>query len=484
MTSIDVGPARWPAIRAIAWRDWRDWRRDRRLLGLVLLTTGLMLAALLHGASRAAQVDRDQAAAAAADGALWAGQGAKHPHAAAHFGQYAFKPESPLALADPGVDAYVGNAVWLEAHRRNEPQFRAARDGDLASRYASLSLAFVLQTLMPLVVILIAFASFSGERERGTLRQVLSVGTAPLDLLAGKALAVLAAISLLLAPAALVLVALCLGSGEPWAERLDRLARCAGLMLGYALYLGGFAALALAVSAASRRSRTALTALLGFWLLNGFVAPRLMTDIARDHHPLPTTDAFQAAIAAERRAAFGHDEQHPAWLAFRDETLRRYGVTRIEALPVSFRALALRHDDETGYAIFDRHYAQLQAAYAAGDAWRAAPGLLLPLLAIQPYSMALAGADSRHHEHFSTAAESHRRRIQTLVSDDLLGKPSAAANYQADPALWSRIPAFDYEAPSAAWALASQRGNLLSLLLWLLITSGLAVLAARRIRAL
>ena len=193
--------SRWRIVRAVAAKEWLELFRDRRLVWLCAFIMALMLAALAFGYVENARILRERDAAAQADRELWVGQSAKNPHAAAHFGQYAFKPLSPLALADPGVDAYVGSAVWLEAHKQNETQFKQARDGGVGARLGSLSLAFILQTIAPLIVILMGFASFSGERESGTLKQLLSVGARPRDILAGKAMALIGAIFALLAPA-------------------------------------------------------------------------------------------------------------------------------------------------------------------------------------------------------------------------------------------------------------------------------------------
>ncbi|MBM3624255.1 MAG: ABC transporter permease, partial [Alphaproteobacteria bacterium] len=167
--------SRWRVMRAVAAKEWLELFRDRRLVWLCAFVVALMLAALAFGYVENARILSEREAAARADREIWVGQSAKNPHAAAHFGQYAFKPLSPLALADPGVDAYVGSAVWLEAHRQNETQFKQARDGGVGARLGSLSLAFILQTIAPLIVILMGFASFSGERESGTLKQLLSV---------------------------------------------------------------------------------------------------------------------------------------------------------------------------------------------------------------------------------------------------------------------------------------------------------------------
>lgn len=481
-----TGANRWRVVRTVAVKEWFDIHRDARFRWLAALTLLLMICALIFGVEQVQRTDRDRAAAAQADRQIWTGQGAKDPHAAAHFGQYAFKPQSPLALADPGVDAYVGTAVWLEAHKQNEVQFRVARDNPLSARLGSLSLAFVLQAVMPLVAIMLGFAAFSGERERGTLRQLLSLGVRPIDLLAGKGLAIIGVLLVMLSPAFIGILICCFMFADASMFSLgDQVTRLVWLALGYVLYLAGFAALALAVSAFSRTSRVALVGLLAFWLVNGFLVPRVMTDVVRDALPLPTALEFRQAIAQDKKKTFGHDESHPAFVAFRDQVLKQYGVTRVEDLPVNFRGLSLRQDDENGYRIFDRHFGALQEAYDRQNRWRAAFGFVFPFLAIQPYSMGLAGSDTRGQYHFTRAAEQHRRAIQTVVSDDLIhhgryGDPT----YVAGSELWARISAFSYRAPQAGWALSAQAVNLLILVSWCLVAGLLAVYAVRRLRPL
>jgi ABC-2 type transport system permease protein len=473
-----VGPA-----RTVARKEWRELGRDRRGRTLAAVTLALMLLALALGLSRLRRLEAEHHAAADGDRRVWTAQGAKNPHSAAHFGQYAFKPVGPLAVADPGIDEFAGNAVYLEAHKQNEAQFRAARDGTLAARMGRLTLAFVLQAILPLMAILLGFSAFSGERESGTLPQLLSLGVRPRDLLLGKALAgagVLLGL-LALAAAGLGLGLAAFGPGD--AVEPGEAARLGGMALAYALYLLGFLALALAVSARAGSSRAALVVLLGFWLVNAFIAPRLAADLARRAAPLPTGGEFRAAIAEAKRAQFGHDETHPAFVAFRDRVLRRYGVARVEDLPVSFRGLSLREDDEAGYRIFDDHFGRLCAAIARQDRLRAAAGLAFPLLALQPISMAMAGTDNRHHEAFLRAAEAHRRVIQTAASQDLLDHArNGDAAYKAPAALWERVPAFQYRRPGAAAAWRSQATNLAILAAWAAGTIGLALWAARRPR--
>jgi ABC-2 type transport system permease protein len=483
-----AGPAaaRRRTIRTIFVKEWREFARDKRLHWLCGFVATLMIGALVFGSLQQRRLDHEQAAAAASDRALWTGQGAKNPHAAAHFGQWAFKPESPLALADPGVAAYVGRAVWLEAHKQNETRFRSARDAGVASRLGGLSLAFVLRVVLPLVAVLLTFSAFSGERESRTLRQLASLGVEPGDLLAGKALAAFGVMAALLLPALVVTAAVALLLSDPdHFTPTGQLARVGALALGYGLYLAGFVLVGLAASALAGSSRTALVALLAFWVANSFLAPRLASDAARALAPLPTAREFHAAIALDRTKTFGHDETHPAFVAFRDEVLKRYGVARIEDLPVNFRGLALRKDDESGYAVYDRRFGELQASVDRQDQMRASLGFLFPSLAIEPFSMSFAGTDGWSQYDFATTAEAHRREIQTMVSDDLIhngryGDPSYSAGHD----LWERIGAFEYRAPGVSFALAHSWRDLARLAAWFSLAVGFALVATRRMRPL
>lgn len=475
---------RWPRIRAVVAKEWVEMRRDRRLVALFCITQMLMVAALAFGAAENDRLTRERAAAAEADRLLWIGQSAKNPHAAAHFGQYAFKPRSPLALADPGVDPYVGSAVWLEAHRQNEAQYRPARDGGDAARLGGLSLAFILQTVAPLLVLLAGFQSFSGERESGALKQLLSLGARPVDLLAGKALALIGAVFVLLAPAVVgaALALALLNDGEKL-SLADQFVRLGALTLGYGAYLAGFAFLTLAVSALVPSSRAALVTLLAFWLVNSFLAPRLAADAGRVLAPTPTAQAFRATIAADKARTFGHDERHPAFIAFREEVLKNYGVSRVEDLPVSFRGLALRKDDESGYAIYDKHFGALQATFEKQDMVAQAAGFLFPLLAMRPFSMAFAGSDSRAQFDFARAAEAHRRTIQNQVSDNIIHFQHDDS-YVAGAELWKRIASFSYRAPAAGFAFDGAREAIAGLSGWLGLTLLLAFFGARRLKPL
>ncbi|MFO0909046.1 MAG: DUF3526 domain-containing protein [Isosphaeraceae bacterium] len=451
----------------VAKKEWLEVWRDSRWSVLCFITLALTFSAISLGLLRVGRLAHEREAAASGDRAVWTSQGAKNPHSAAHFGQYAFKPAGPLAVADPGVDDFAGNTVWLEAHKQNEVQFRSARDGTLMGRMGRLTLAYIFQVIMPLVAIMLGFSAFASEREKGTLRLLISLGVSPRSIFLGKLLSGSIVILLLLTIAiGSLFIALSLARGDGIHER-DSSLRLLGLALGYGLYLLGFLSLSLTIAARARNCRSALVALLAYWILNCFVVPRVATDLVERAVDLPTAVAFRESIAEDRKRQFGHDETHPEFVAFRDRLLRQYNVKRVEDLPVSFRGLSLREDDERGYRIYDRHFGALQSRLARQDWLRAAPGVVFPLLALQPISMAMAGTDNRHQDHFVNEAERHRRRIQTAASQDLIDHArNGDTSYVAPRSLWEHIPSLQYERPPGSWAWKGQWLSLLSLTIW------------------
>jgi ABC-2 type transport system permease protein len=56
----------------------------------------------------------------------WEGNPDKHPHRMAHYGTFAFRLKHPLTVFDFGIENFLGNAVFLEAHKTNTVNFSEA----------------------------------------------------------------------------------------------------------------------------------------------------------------------------------------------------------------------------------------------------------------------------------------------------------------------------------------------------------------------
>ena len=467
----------------IARKEFLEMARDGRFRIAGGIVLALLLTSLGLGWQRHGEVTEAHQTAMAQERQIWESQGEKNPHSAAHYGVYAFKPTGRLAFFDPGTEAYTGVTVFLEGHKQNQFLYRPARDGNTLQRFGELTAAAVLQLLIPLLIILLAFSTFAGERESGTLRQVLSLGVRRRDLALGKALGVAAALGLLLVPATLLgSAALASAQADAAAGGLLRALAMAG---AYLIYLGSFVGVTLAVSARARSAQFALVTLLGVWVFVCLMAPRAATDLARSLHPTPSAQEFAAALAEDRDDGIQGVNYDDYLERRRTELLAEYEVERTEDLPINYNGWRLQVSEEYANQFFDRHYARLWDQFEAQDGLRQKAGFAAPLLAVRSLSMALAGTDFSHFRRFAEQAELHRRELVAFLNADLRDNAGPQGfGYTQTKAFWAEAPAFAYDAPDARWALAGESVSLAALLAWFLVAGVWAWRGALRLEAI
>jgi len=470
-------------ILIIARKEITEMLRDGRVKWSGAILLALLAMAFLAGWSRHQELSRQHRMAQEATRQHWLTQGKKNPHSAAHYGIYAFKPKLPMAVLDTGTEPYTGVAVWLEAHKQNEFKYRPAQDATMLARFGELTAATVLQLLVPLLIVIMTFSAFAGEKEQGTLRQLLSVGVPPRQLALGKALGLVAGMGVYLVPAALLgagTLVLVSGGGDSAAS----VPRALWLALAYVLYFIAFAGIGLAISAWVKSPRVALICLLGFWIFNCLVAPRAAVDLSKRLNPTPTAFGFAKVMAEDLAGgADGHSSAGDRAAQLRANTLRKYGVSRIEDLPVSFAGISLQAGEEHGNEVFDKRYGELWAAFERQNQVRSWSAFAAPLLAIRPVSMGMSGTDSAQHRHFAKAAEEYRRVLNRKMNDELrdhgFGKDFG---HLVGDDFWKEIPAFEYSAPDVSWVLANQALPLGILGLWALAGMAACFLATTRLR--
>ena len=222
-------------IGAIVRKELLVLCRDGRVLALVGLIGALTLLALLTAWATHVKHERQVRQSQAEDSAAFLQQGSKPSHSAAHFGRMAYKPPAALAIFDPGAAPYLGQVIWLEAHRQDPAMFRPAADAPELSRLADLSIAGVLTSLLPLLAFVMGHGVFAGERERGTLRQVMAAGAGHGSIFAGKLIAVggVGVCVAFVVIAVATTAALIAGEGD---NALDTIVRGTGLFAGFAAY--------------------------------------------------------------------------------------------------------------------------------------------------------------------------------------------------------------------------------------------------------
>ena len=438
-------------VAAVARTEWRALLRNQVAVAAALLALALTLVAILVSHERVHAVNAERAHFQASADAQWHNQPDRHPHRVVHYGHYVFRPLSPLAFFDFGVDPFTGHTLFLEGHRQNSANFSDAGQSSVLLRFGQLTPAFVLQVLTPLLIVFLAFGSVARERERGQLRLQLAQGVKGGTLLAGK-LATHGAIALLLAvPAFAALVGVAALHGEVAAEALA--------MLGaYALYLLLWAVGAVLVSAMLPRARDALLVLVGAWIVTTILLPRIMPDVATAGIERPTRIESEVAIH-QRLKALGnsHNPDDPYFNRFKQRLLAQYGVSRIEDLPVNYGGLVMQEGERMTSELFAEF---MQADYERQLAESAVVGraaLASPVIALRRMSTALAGTNLDSHARFLFEGEKYRYAfVQSLNR-----LHATAIKYQNDREQrvardhWDDTPRFGY-APEPFGAVAAR----------------------------
>ncbi|WP_374586276.1 DUF3526 domain-containing protein [Pseudoduganella sp.] len=464
-----------------AWRvareEWRALRRSKVALAAGALLLVLTVAAVGVSLERAHSVEAQRQRLQHSADAQWNSQPDRHPHRVVHYGHYVFRPLTALAFFDFGVAPFTGSTLYLEGHRQNSANFSDAGQSSLLLRFGQLTPAFVLQVLAPLLLLFLAFGALARERERGQLRLMLAHGVSGAALVAGKMAAHGALALLLAAPALLALAAIAalqpgLGAAAAW------------LAVGYAAYLLLWSCAAVLVSALAPRARDALLLLVGLWALAVVLLPRVLPDMAAGMVPRPTRIEMEAAIHAElARIGDSHNPDDPYFKKFRESVLARYGVSKVEDLPVNYKGLVIEEGErltsEQFLASMQRDFAlqSAQGRVLQAAAWA------VPVLALRGMSAALADTDRAAHERFLLAGEDYRYRLiqalNRLHAEKVKYHDDRAQRISAD--YWRALPRYQHPHAPLERILTQHAWPALGILAgWLAAVMLAAAWAARR----
>ncbi len=470
-------------IKHVALKEIREIVRDGRMRVLAVLVLVLAFAALAFGAQQSLRSQHEREHASENAEAQWEGQGDKNPHVAAHYGTHLFAPTSVATAIDPGVSDFLGRSVRIEAHRRNLASHSAAQDSGSLKRLGAFSVASVLLQLVPLLLIALGYGMWSLERERGTLRQVLSTGINLGTLFWGKAIALGLVVGVMLFPAAILIVLALwwLGGGD-----VSAWIRIFFLGLGYSTYFAIFGALTLAASAMARSSRGALVAMVGAWGFFCLVTPRVATEFAALAVPLPSSaELSRTATKALEKGLDGTREREVEIEAIANDLMAEQGMSDMGMMVDEniVNGIGLQAEAQWENEVFEAIIRDLDDQISSQEAAVSWLGALSPYIAMRSLSAGLSGTDFAHHRHFTEYAELWRQKfIEQLNAAFAENAGDQGWDYKAGPELWENAPAMDYQAPGPFFALHTHAYSIFCLLLWLLATVALAIRAATRVR--
>lgn len=456
-------------IKRIAKHEIRRAFRTKAVFLSALILGAALLAALVVAWQNARTLTREREKYQEIVRSNWVAQPDRHPHRVAHYGYLAFRPKATLSFFDAGLDSFTGTSVFLEAHRQNTVNFSEARHSNGLLRFGELNPALILQTIVPLLIFFLGFASIAGEREDGTLALLLAQGVRWREVLIGKTIGILAVIFILLAPLLVASFALWFALND-FSLASDAAARIALLLAGYAVYFIVCASIAVVVSALSRSSRGALAALIVVWVCFWIVVPRGAQNAGARLFPTPSKPEFNKLLEEDlAKEGDSHNPDDPKFAALKREVLAKYAVTDVRDLPFNYGGFVMAKSEEIGSEIFRRHYAELLEKFRRQNRVGEIAGVFDPFLAVRHFSQGVAGTDFAAYENFALQTEDFRYRMVQRLNEFHANEIKAENDrtQKINRARWQEFTDFRYREPSLRETLSAQSLSIFSLLFWL-----------------
>lgn len=458
--------------------EWKILLRVRVLAYLTLFfVTGLILVTWLGIAQNNKQQGQQQAAQQHVR-EQWENLEAMNPHGAAHYGSYAFKPVTSLNGIDEGVNAITGNVLRLEGHVQNEIVYSEASQSLSVSKFGKLKPSLLLQYVIPLLLIFLAFTSVSREKETGRLKLLVFQGAALSKLILAKSFSVWLYGLLLLITTIAVQTAVSNTSA-------DILQRTLLLLCVYALYYYIVATLAVYFSARFKNNTAALSSMLAVWILWTVFLPKIWGNTTDKLYPLPSRQEFKEAMQEDRSKGLdGHNPSDQRAEAFKKEILAQYKVDKVEDLPINYDGLRMQADEEYGNSVWDKHFGNNNVILQKQKKAYQLSGFFNPFASLQSASMGFSGSDMYHHLDFLQQAENYRRvLIKTLNEKQAYGGSKTGDwSWKENNDFYKSVKDFEYITPSIGNIGKKYRIDILLLSLWALFTTLIVVFTARKIR--
>ena len=429
-------------------------KRNASLISMFAIMQLLLVIALFTGWHQYQRASEFQTTTQQLVEQQWQQQPDRHPHRVAHFGHYTFRPPSALSFFDIGVNNFLGNSIFIEAHQQNSANFANDFDASSLLRFSELSVANILLLIWPLLLIAFAFNTISGEQQGGTLRQLLSLGVSYRQLFLGKSLGYLLLSLCFLAPVFIASILLVSLSGITLdADVLQRLAIMALVYLFYCLF---WIIAILLVSSVIKQPRHVLALLISLWFVLTILMPRVVADYAATSHPLMKRNDLQLAVKLEtKKVGDSHNPDDPYFNAFKERILAEYGVKSVEELPINYRGLVMKEGEKITAEIYQKLYQAEFAKLTQQQAIIASFYWLNPYMFSRDISMALSKSDAWHFYDYEQQSETHRyERIQKLNDIHVNHIELAHDRAQkADQSLWKEFNEFTYQQPTLTWSL-------------------------------
>ncbi|MET1256896.1 DUF3526 domain-containing protein [Aliikangiella maris] len=450
--------------------EWTTHRQSKlQIILLTLMISLLLLAMFIHWNQQQALIQSQQIWQEKADN-FWRNQPDRHPHRVAHYGHVVLRPTAPLSFIDAGISPYVGNYLFLEAHRQNSSAIRNTLLSPTIMKLGYPSVSTLMIILWPLILIIIGYGSFSHERESERLKWLLSMGATIWQLFVGKSLLFIIYTILLLAIIATVTLFFLIFNNT---LSLTVVIELFMLLIVYGLYSAFWIMLIFILSYRVQSSTTSLAGLLLTWLFTVVLIPKLSVELSENIYQTP--DRLNLHIALEKAVkAIGdsHNPDDPYFTDFKSQVLKKYGVKSIAELPVNWKGLVMAEGERIQSEIYKTHFQAITDQYQQQQQVSAWFGFLSPGIAIHQLSQILTINDRISNHHFELAAEAFRYQLIQSLNEIQTHHIDYENNstQKASQSFWQQMGLFNYQHPTL-----NERVNQASIS-WLILCFWVAVL--------
>ncbi|PKV50146.1 ABC-2 type transport system permease protein [Aquimarina sp. MAR_2010_214] len=403
----------------------------------------------------------------------WVDNPNKHPHRMAHYGHFAFRPKAPLSVFDFGMESFLGNTIFLEAHKQNTVNFSEASFSTGMLRFGEISIAMILQVLLPLLIFFLGFGAIATERQNGTLKMLLIQGLKWRTLILGKSMGIIAVIMTLFIPIVLTTIFLCTGF-QDMNTSTDELLRLFFIIVFYFIYLVIFCVIAVLISAISKTSKTSLVSLIGIWLMFIIIIPRISQALGASIYSIPSKAKFESAIGeAIAKVGDSHNPDDPHYKALKDSLLAVYNVDSVKQLPFNYSGYQMKEGEKISTNIYNQHYSQLLDIYYKQNVFSRVISFLNPFMAVKNLSMALSSTDFSSFLNFQKQAENYRYDLAQEMNNLQIkhisneAKGSSDKNHILDKKHWEEVEEFKYKPTSISLVFKSEWMSFAAFLFWI-----------------
>ena len=445
--------------------EWLQWKRDSRLKWLLVFLLLISLVALWHQISFQSNLSTTRLSAQENSRKEWLAQELKHPHMAAHFGNYAYKKPSLLHCFDPGLSIYTGTSVYMEPHRQNDFLFSKSQESDTGMRFGWLSPALICQLIIPLLIILFSFNAINGEKNSGTLVMLLSNGASYRQILFAKTLAVFLLFELFFTSYLLVTVL----SAPLFIHAAADEAAAFYVWLGYSLYFLCWSLLGVFVSSKINNVGSSMALLLLIWMCTNVILPRVSANIAENIFPVISNYQFKKDISeAVSKGLDGHNSSDERAMKIEKEMLAKYKVDSVQQLPFNFEGFIMQQSEDYTSKVYDHYFGDVFQSLKnqkKTQAWFAA---FSPFIAVRNISMAGCNASLESEIDFQLQAENYRRGFVQNMNNDMKDKSAYGSfeTYRVANNKYADIKDLQVDNRPLAWEIPSVLLETIWLILW------------------